>query len=55
MKKSTKLKKIVALFFVVLMSIENFAAVVGDSDGAAFVTKGDFESLKEEFDKKIDE
>lgn len=44
-----------ALFFVVLMSIENFAAVVGDSDGAAFVTKGDFESLKEEFDKKIDE
>ena len=36
------------------MSIESFAAVVGDSDGGAFVTKQEFEELKESFDKQIE-
>ena len=39
---------------VVLMSINTFAAIVGDSDGAAFVTKQEFESLKKNFADQID-
>ena len=55
MKKGTKLlKRLVALFLVVLMSINTFAAVVSDSDGPSFITKAEFENLKVEFDKQID-
>ena len=46
MRKSTRIvKRLLALFLVVLMSIESFAAVVGDNDGAAFITKAEFDSL----------
>lgn len=48
------LKRLVALFLVVLMSIESFAAIVGDNDGAAFITKAEFDSLKNEFQAQID-
>ena len=55
MRKSTKMvKKLACLFLVVLMSIESFAAVVGDSDGAAFVTKAEFETLKSNLSKQVD-
>ena len=53
MKRSTWIKRAVATFLVVLMSIESFAAVVGDNDGAAFITKAEFESLKNEFQNQI--
>ena len=54
MRKSTKLiKRFLALFLVVLMSIETFAAVVGDNDGAAFITKAEFDSLKNTFQAEI--
>ena len=50
MKKSTKLfKRFFTLLLVVLMSIESFAAVVGDNDGAAFITKAEFDSMKNDF------
>ena len=39
---------------VVLMSIESLAAVVGDSDGSAFITKREFEDLKTSFNKEIE-
>ena len=56
MRKSTKmLKKLACLFLVVLMSIESFAAVVSDGDGAAFVTKAEFEALKENFAEQIED
>ena len=42
-------KKLLALFLVVLMSIDSFAAVVSDNDGSAFVTKAEFEGLKSNF------
>ena len=43
MKKGTKLlKRLGALFLVVLMSINTFAAVVSDSDGPSFITKAEF-------------
>ena len=55
MKKSTRIvKKSLALFLVVLMSINTFAAVVGDNDGAAFITKAEFDSLKNDFQSQLD-
>ncbi|MBR1455376.1 MAG: hypothetical protein IJ593_12165 [Lachnospiraceae bacterium] len=40
MKRSTKIwyKQCIAWVLIVLMSINTFAAVVGDNDGAAFIT-----------------
>ena len=56
MRKSTKLiKKFLALFLVVLMSIDGFAAVVSDNDGAAFITKAEFDSLKNDFVSQLNE
>ena len=37
-----------------LLSCESFAAVVSDNDGAAFVTKQEFEDLKASFEEQID-
>ena len=54
MRKSTKIiKKLLALFLVVLISIDSFAAVVSDNDGAAFVTKAEFDALKRNFNDQI--
>ena len=55
MKKSTKMwfKQKLAWVLIVLMSINTFAAVVGDNDGAAFITKAEFESLKNDFQTQI--
>ena len=55
MNRSTWIKRAVATFLVVLMSIESFAAVVGDNDGAAFITKAEFESLKNDFQSQINQ
>ena len=55
MRKSTKdfIKRRIAWLLIVLMSINSFAAVVGDNDGAAFITKEEFESLKNDFQTQI--
>ena len=56
MRKSTRIvKKLLALFLVVLMSIESFGAVVSDNDGSAFITKAEFDSLKNDFQSQIDQ
>ena len=56
MRKSTRIvKRIFALLLVVLMSIESFAAVVSDNDGSAFITKAEFDSLKNNFQAQIDQ
>ncbi len=47
-------KKALCLIFAFLLSIESFAAVVSDNDGSAFVTKAEFEALKKDFTKQID-
>ena len=39
---------------VVLLSIETFAAVVSDNDGSAFITKAEFDSLKNNFQSQLD-
>ncbi|MBR0038481.1 MAG: hypothetical protein IJP71_00575 [Lachnospiraceae bacterium] len=54
MGKGTRLlKKLMALFLVVLMSIESFAAIVSDNDGSAFVTKAEFEAMKKDFADQV--
>ena len=56
MKRSTRIvKRLLALFLVVLMSIESFGTVVSDNDGSAFITKAEFDSLKSDFQKQIDQ
>lgn len=37
-----------------LISIDRFAAVVSDNDGSAFITKAEFDSLKNNFQAQID-
>lgn len=45
----------VALFLVLILSIDSFAAVVSDNDGSAFITKAEFDSLKNSFQSQIDQ
>ena len=47
-------KKALCLIFAFLLSIESFAAVVSDNDGAAFITKAEFDSLKNNFQAQLD-
>ena len=47
-------KKALCLIFAFLLSINSFAAVVSDNDGAAFITKAEFEALKKNFSNQID-
>lgn len=43
-----------ALFLVVLMSIDSIAAIVSDNDGSAFITKAEFEAMKNDFVEQVD-
>ena len=55
-KKRLKMfKKALVLFFAFLFSIESIAAVVSDNDGSAFITKAEFDSLKNNFQSQIDQ
>ena len=55
MKKRIRLiKRVISLLLVLIFSIESFAAVVSDNDGSAFITKAEFDSLKNEFQAQID-
>ncbi len=53
-KASRLIKRGLALILVLLFSIESFAAVVGDNDGAAFITKAEFDSMKNDFQDQLD-
>ena len=48
------LKRIVTFVFVILFCFESFSAVVSDNDGSAFITKAEFDSLKNEFQSQLD-
>ena len=47
-------KKALCLVFAFLLSINSFAAVVSDNDGSAFITKAEFDSLKNNFQSQLD-
>ena len=42
------------VLFVLLYAINSFAAVVSDNDGSAFISKAEFDSLKNSFQSQID-
>lgn len=50
--KNLKMLLIIALFFI-YSAILNYAAIISDNDGSAFVTKAEFEGLKKSFDEQI--
>lgn len=53
-KVREKLKKVGVLFIAGLLCFNSFAAVVSDNDGSAFITKAEFDSLKNNFQAQID-
>ena len=56
MKKILKImKKCVSLFILFAFGINSFAAIVSDNDGSAFVSKAEFESLKNNFSNQIEQ
>ena len=52
MRKS-RIKKINVLLLILLISFNSFASIVSDSDGSAFVSKSEFEALKEGFSSQV--
>ena len=54
-KKFKLLKVILSLTLVLVLCTENFAAIVSDNDGSAFITKAEFDSLKNDFQSQIDQ
>lgn len=48
------IKRIIVLFIILASALEVFAAVVSDNDGAAFITKAEFDSLQNNFQSQID-
>lgn len=55
MNKNFKLTiKLLSLLFSIVLIFESSAAIVSDNDGSAFVTKAEFEALKKDFDKQIE-
>ena len=49
------MKRLMALSLVFLLGIESFGAIVSDNDGSAFITKAEFDSLKNDFQAQIDQ
>ena len=47
-------KKALCLIFAFLLSINSFASIVSDNDGSAFITKAEYDSLKNNFQAQID-
>ena len=52
--KTKIFKKTVCVIFALLLSFNSFAAAVSDNDGSAFITKSEFDSLKNNFQAQID-
>ena len=53
--KLKNINKFLVFIFCILMCITNFAAIVSDNDGAAFITKAEFDSLKNEFQAQLNQ
>ena len=43
-----------SIFFIFLLCLNSFAVAVSDNDGSAFITKAEFDSLKNEFQAQLD-
>ena len=49
------MNRLIALVLVLFLSLESFGVAVSDNDGAAFITKAEFDSMRNEFQSQIDE
>ena len=54
MKMVRKFRIILTLIMVIVLISHSFAVVVSDNDGSAFITKAEFDSLKNSFQSQID-
>jgi hypothetical protein len=54
-KKNKKINMLISLFLVTIISLESFAVAVSDNDGSAFISKAEFDSLKNNFQSQIDQ
>ena len=54
MNKRKIIMRIIAIIIAMVFSINSFAAVISDSDGSTFITKTEFEALKNDFRSQID-
>ena len=52
-KVNKKIMNIISFLLIVAFCIKPFAAVVSDNDGAAFITKAEFDSYKNEFQTRL--
>lgn len=53
-KRVSILTRFLSLILVAFWCVNNFAAIVSDNDGSAFITKAEFDSLKNNFQTEID-
>ena len=49
------IKKLLCMFVIIVLCLNSFAAVVSDNDGNAFITKEEFDNLKNDFNKQIEQ
>jgi hypothetical protein len=49
------LKKLITLFIIFAININVCAAIISDNDGSAFITKAEFDSLKNNFQNQLNE
>lgn len=48
-------RQLIAVLLIISMITSSFAATVSDNDGSAFITKAEFDSLKNNFQSQIDQ
>lgn len=53
-KMIKKHNKLIATILIIMMPINIFATSISDNDGSAFITKAEFDSLKNNFQSQID-
>ena len=53
--KKIKIVRIISIGLLILLSIKSFAVAVSDNDGSAFITKAEFDSLKNSFQSQINQ
>ena len=51
--KKSNINRLIVVLLILIMGISTFAAVVSDNDGAAFITKAEFDSLKNNFQSEL--
>ena len=54
MKVKSFVKYHLTIITIIALAFSNFAAIVSDNDGSAFVTKAEFDALRDNFSKQIE-